>query len=338
MNSRERIFATLEGKPVDRRPYFALMSLYGAKLTGCPLEKYYTDPAEYARGQEAVLQTFHPDILFSPFKLVGEAEAFGGKIRYFDNQPPNLIEPAIDSIEQLPNLKVPDVDSHPSLIFFRQALSKMVKGVGTHAAIGAIMLSPVDMPLMIMGIDAWLNTILFDADGVKRMLDVTVPFFVKRANSLLAEGADCLIMPATFFNSKVITRQIAESLAQPVLRQAFAEVKGPIVLHHVGSPLVPFLDLCADLPNIIGFVLDHSEDLSEARGKVGNDPTLMSGLDGPNIWKLSPEEIETQCKEILLDRVNDSKFILATSGPDVAFDTPPENILAMKKSVESFGS
>jgi uroporphyrinogen decarboxylase len=284
------------------------------------------------------METFHPDILFSPFKLVGEAEAFGGKIRYFDNQPPNLIKPAIDSIEQLPSLKVQDVDSHPSLLFFRQTLSKMVKGVGTHAAIGGIMLSPIDMPLMIMGIDGWLNTVLFDDDGVKRMLDVTVPFFVKRANTLLAEGADCLVMPATFFSPKVITRQIAENFTLPVLRQAFAEVKGPIVLHHGGSPVTPFLDICAGLPNVMGFVVDHSDDLSDARGKIGDDPTLMGGPDGPNLWKLSPEEIETQCKEILLDRQNDSKFVLASTGPDVAFDTPPENILAMKKSVESFGS
>ncbi len=312
------------------------MSLYGAKLTGCPLEKYYTDPAEYARGQQAVLETFHPDILFSPFKLVGEAQAFGGKIRYFDNQPPNLIEPAISSIEQLTTLKVPDVDSHPSLLFYRKALSSMVKGVGAHAAIGAIMLSPVDMPLMIMGIDAWLSTILFDDDGVKRMLDVTVPFFVKRANTLLAEGADCLVMPATFFSAKVITRQIAESFTLPVLRQAFAEVKGPIVLHHGGSPLVPFMDICAALPNVIGFAVDHSDDLSEARGIIGDEPTLMAGPDGPNLWKLSPTEIETQCKDILLDRQNDSKFVLATTGPDIAFNTPPENILAMKNAVESF--
>ena len=275
MNSRERVMATLEGKPVDRRPYYALLSLYGAKLTGCPLEKYYTDPSEYARGQEAVLETFHPDILFSPFKLVGEAEAFGGKIRYFDNQPANLIKPAIESIEQLPTLKVPDIDSDPCLLFFRQALSKMVKGVGGDAAIGAIMLSPIDIPLMIMGIEAWLDTVLFNPDGVKRMLDITVPFFVKRANSLLAEGADCLVMPATFFSSKVITRQIAESLTVPVLHKAFAEVKGPIVLHHGGSPIVPFMDICSSLPNVIGYVVDNTDDMSEAREKIGDGPTIM---------------------------------------------------------------
>lgn len=88
MNSRERVFATFQGKPVDRRPFTAMLSLYGARLTGCPLRDYYTDASAYARGQTAVREIFRPDILFSPFSLVGLAEAFGGEAKYFDNAPP----------------------------------------------------------------------------------------------------------------------------------------------------------------------------------------------------------------------------------------------------------
>ena len=63
MNSLERVTAALSGKSFDRRPVSITLSLYGARLTNCPLTTYYTDADEYFRGQEAVYKTFQPDIL-----------------------------------------------------------------------------------------------------------------------------------------------------------------------------------------------------------------------------------------------------------------------------------
>ncbi|MCK5174948.1 MAG: uroporphyrinogen decarboxylase family protein [Planctomycetes bacterium] len=336
MNNRERVFATLGGNPVDRPPFTALLSLYGARLTDCPSQQYYTDPAAYARGQDAVRRTFEPDILFSPFFLAGEARAFGGKIKFFDHQPPNLVEPAITSIEQLSSLDVPDIDSDPTLVFFREAISQMAKTSGEYAAIAAILLNPMDLPVMIMGMDGWLQTVLFDTDGFKRMMDLTVPFFTERANALLEAGADCLVTPAAFLNPSVATRDIVERLALPILRDAFEQIQGPVFIHHVGSSFTAFLELFADLPHVIGIAVDHSDNLSEARTKMGTDMTLVGGLDGPNIWKLIPEQVHARCEEILLDRQHDPRFILATSGADVALSTPEENIRAMHTAAESF--
>ncbi len=53
--------------------------------------------------------------------------------------------------------------------------------------------------------------------------------------------------------------------------------------------------------------------------------------------KMSAEEVEEQCREILEDRRADRRYILTTSGPDVALDTPQENIHAMRRAAESFG-
>ena len=76
MNSIERISATLQGKPTDRRAVSLLLPLYGARLTDCKPSKYYTDAAAYARGQSAVRETFQPDVLFGPFAVALEGAAF----------------------------------------------------------------------------------------------------------------------------------------------------------------------------------------------------------------------------------------------------------------------
>ncbi len=336
MNSKERVFGTLQGEAVDRRSFTALLSLYGARLTQCPLQQYYADAAAYARGQMAVRETFQPDILFSPFLLVALAEAFGGEAKYFDNAPPNLLHPAITSVEDISRLAVPDIDAHPKLVYIREALRRLTESHGKEAVVAAVLLSPVDLPLMIMGLDEWMATVLFDEDGVKRILEVTIPFFLQYANGLLEDGADVLVLPAAFLTPSLVSQDIVERFTLPVLRDVFARVRGPIIIHHAGGPFLKFLNLFSGLPNVVGFVLDSQDELSVAREKAGPDVTLFGGLDGPNIGKGSPEEIKAQCMVLLQDRQKDPRFVLSTSGPDVALDTPQENILAMRHAVETF--
>ena len=69
MKSLDRYRATLAGKPLEHCIVAPVLSLYGARLTGCPLERYYTEADAYARGQAAIYATLQPDILFAPFAL-----------------------------------------------------------------------------------------------------------------------------------------------------------------------------------------------------------------------------------------------------------------------------
>jgi len=153
MTGKERVSAVMQGQPVDQRPFCPLLSLYGAKLTACSLSTYYTDPVAYARGQQAVTETFHTDVLAAPFVLAGLGEAFGGELRYFHDQPPNLARPAIRSIVELSDLTVPDIDGHPSLVYYREALRHLVTQHGHNTIIAAPLLGPFDLPIMIMGLD-----------------------------------------------------------------------------------------------------------------------------------------------------------------------------------------
>lgn len=337
-SSKDRVFATLQGECMSQRPFTAMLSLYGARLTNCPLRHYYTDPQAYAHGQTAILETFHPDILFSPFLCAGEGEAFGTKLKFFDNQPPNLLHPAITSPEEIPRLSVPDIDAHQTLVYVRKALSEIAAAHGAEVAVASTLLSPVDLPLMIMGIECWMQTVLFDKDGVRRMLGLTIPFFNEYANALLGDGADVLIIPVSFLSPAIVTREIIERFTLPVLRDVFANLQGPIIIHHAGGPFLKFLDLCVGLPNVIGFVVGHQDNLSQARKIVGRGVTLLGGLDGPNLGKTSPEEVEALCRGLLEDRSTDPHFILATSGADVAFDTSRENIDAIRRAVQKFSA
>ena len=93
MTSLERVLCALRGEPADRRVFTLALSLYGARLSGCPIRSYYSDPMRYLEGQREVVRFIDPDIVFAPFALPFEALAYGGEGVWLDKFPPNVRKP-----------------------------------------------------------------------------------------------------------------------------------------------------------------------------------------------------------------------------------------------------
>jgi len=336
MKSNERVFAAVAGKPVDRRPVALTLSLYGSRLTGCPLPEFYTNADKYVEGQIAVRKTFETDVLFTPFVLTAITEAFGGAVKYFKNGPPNMIKPAFASSADLVKFDISNIEKHPRLIYLHEAAEKLALKAAADTAIAAIFISPVDLPAIVLGMDAWLETVLFKEDDAKKIIEMMSGFFVKSANAFFGSGSHFVALPSVFCNPAIIPQRIVDDIVMPVLNKSFSKLKGPVVLHHGGSPMNAFLSSLRSLPNVIGFAVDQMDKFDDARISVGVEKVILGNIDGPTLNRKAPEGIRAQCVNILNNRRNDPHFIFSSSGPDIALDTPPENISAITEAVKVF--
>jgi uroporphyrinogen decarboxylase len=336
MNSTERVSATIQGKRVDRRPVVVLLSLYGAGLIDCPLEEYYSVASRYVEGQLAVRETFAIDVLTVPFLLTAEGEAFGSQLTLRRNNPPIFEKPALKAGDAWDKLPIPDVDSSPRLVFIREALRRLVREAGGEVPVIAFALSPADLPIMLLGLEPWLKTVLFDEAKARQMIDVTLAFFVRWTSALFQDGAAMVVVPQAFTNPLIVTADIAERLSIPVLKEALTQVSGHFILHNVGQPILPFLELYHDaaIGNVIGYVLDPSDSFSRAREILGPEPALMGNFDAPSLNTCTAKAVSEACLSLLHERRDDPRFILSTAGPDVPLSTPAENISAMIEAVK----
>jgi uroporphyrinogen decarboxylase len=337
MNSMERIQATLAGKPLDRRAIAPVLGLYGARLTNCPIEQYYNDPEAYVQGQSAVREIFRPDVLCAPLAFASIGAAFGGELIYMETQSPNLRRPAVQSVEQWDSLVSPDPDTHPKLLYFKEVIGRMAAEYKGEVPIAMVIPIPTDIPDVVMGFEAWLETVLFDPDGAQRVMDKIIPFYIDLVNGFFAAGATFVVMPCGFASPGIVTREIVTTFTRPILEKVLAQLHGPVVLHNVGAPMLAHLDLLTGLPSVVAFIVDQRDDLAKSRQVVGSDYVIFGGLDCANIGQMTATGVEDRCLAILEERRNDARFILGTSGPDVTWNTPPENIHAMLKAAESFG-
>ena len=336
MNCIERITATIKGEPVDRHAFIPVLSLYGARLIDCSIEKYYSDSNEYARGQKAIFETFRPDVLLSPFAFASIGAAFGSKLK-FSNYAPNVCKPAIQSAKEWETLTFPDIEKHPQIRFLIESVERMAKSHKDQVPIAGVLPLPSDLPILVMGLEAWLETVLFDPDGAHRIMELVIPFFVSLVNRILSAGAMFVVLPCGFISPAIVTRGIATNFVRPVLANALGKIKGPAVLHQVGAPILRHLDILTGLPSTVGFALDNLDNLTYARKIIGPDTLLFGGPSGPNLDLSTDLEIKKDCLKILEERAGDKHFILCTAGADIPLTTDPENIHALRHAVEEYG-
>jgi uroporphyrinogen decarboxylase len=339
MNSLERIVATLAGKPLDRRAFIPVLSLYGARLTGCSLQRYYSDPMAYLAGQIAVHKEFQPDMLCGPFAFALIGAAFGSELKAMDTQPPNVRKPAIGSLDEWDELVLPDIETNPFLLYFREAIRAMAGEFSGRVPIAACLPAPIDLPALVMGMEGWLDLVLFNKAGAERVMAKAGEFFVSFANCLFAEGAMVAVLPCAYASPTVLMREPVDSLMGPALARALGQLHGPTVLHHCGAALLDHLDLLVGLPSVIGYALDYHEGLAKARQVLGPGPVLLSGPPGPSLVEMDAIRVKEVCRTILeeRDREMDNHFILVTLGADVPWHTPPENLQAMRESLGEVG-
>ena len=333
MNSLERVLAALQDQPSDRPAMFLNASLYGARLTGASLEDHYHRAEVYAEGQMAVRETFAPDLLISPFFVPAIGEAFGSSWRARPSQAPNVVKFAARSAEDMLKLPLPDVDSHPRLLYLRETIGILAKRYAGVVPIFGVLVSPADIPPLVIGLEAWLDTLLFQPEVARALLERLTPFFVDLGKAMLADGATGLALTCNLANKFIVTDAIAEGLTLPSLKQALAQLPGPVIFHHGGCPLVDQLARFKGLPNVVAYFIDGGEDLGAARRALGPGPVVMGNLNGPGLLHLQPEEVQPLCERALAQKGEDRQFILATCSADVQIDTPPEAIAAIAAAV-----
>lgn len=334
----QRIGAALQGQFSDRPPFTLVLSLYGARLNGTRPEDYYRDASLYLEGQEAVVARFAPDIVFGPFALALEAEAWGAELAWSPKAPPNVRRPLKGGAEGFLSMDPPRPGRDPRLDYLVQSLARLADRRGQERPIAGILTAPVDLPALVLGIDAWMDVLLFQPELAQGLLELSIEHFVALSRAYFAAGASFVATPVMFANPRILNRSLVESLTLPTLAKAFERAGGPVVFHHGANRIEEYLGLYRDLPGVAGFVLDEGDDLDRARAVLGPSALILGGFSGPLMEGRSPERITELSQSALRNRAADPRFILSSCAADVPWGTSPETIEAAGAAARAWAS
>lgn len=337
MNGLQRVGSLLTGEPLDRTPVAPVLSLYGAGLTDCLLVDYYTNPECYLAGQRAVWKAIRPDVIFSPFAMALFGEAFGGTMRWLSSEAPILAEPALDKGD-ISDVVFPDIGSSPSLQYMLKSIEMLSDNFREEVPVAVPAPGPFDVPIMILGLERWLDCVLFERDGLQHLLYGVKKFFLDYAAACQEAGAGCLVLASPFFSADIVTPELIANRIAPVCKTIFADVRIPCLIHHTGACFGKGLGSLGNLrEEIAGIVIDAKDDPHEALRAMGKGKVIGFGPDSHKLARMTPDECKAACFECLKKLPVDQR-LLVSSGPDVQPETPPEVIRAMILAAEEAGA
>ncbi|MBE1424263.1 uroporphyrinogen decarboxylase [Desulfomicrobium macestii] len=337
MTGMERVLCALHGKPADRRAFTLALSLYGARLSGCPTQEYYSDPKRYLEGQRKVVRLIDPDIVFAPFALPFEALAYGGEGVWLDNFPPNVRKPPFREHET-PEPLGDGLLCAPGVSYLVESTRLLALEFGPSKPVCAVATAPVDLPAMLLGIEAWLETLLFDPERAARLMDLAEEHFLRLTGAFFAAGAAFVAIPVMFANLRLVTPALLEDAVLPALARAFGQAAGPLVHHHGGNRILDHLQRFSSLPNVAGFLLDPRDSLPQARDIIGPGRLVLGNMNGPGLARMQPDKAYASVSTLLAERASDRAFVLASSHADIPFDTSPDTLLAVRRAVVDAGA
>lgn len=334
MNSLQRVMATIEAKKVDRPPVFAILGAYSQKYCNCDMRMLYNDAATYCQGQMEIYRRFGFDLTLLPFDFSIFGEAFGGKVNYFKDQPPNMRNFALKKADEYRGFKFPDPFEAGRFPFYLKTLEILKREIAGEVPIFAVIPGPCSLPALIMGLDNWIEVLLFDADLRERIIDDCIDFLCSWSRNLCESGITSLIMAEPVSGSEILMRTQVEERIVPVWQRFLAELKTPVVFNHGGGKLSHIFDLLARQPEFFAIAISSRDSISEARAAFGPQRLVLGNLDNIRMPVWNKETLYKKSSECFENA--GGPFILSNSGGDVPCSTPEENLQAMIEAAQSW--
>ena len=235
-------------------------------------------------------------------------------------------------------LPLPDPQRTGRLPLILAAARQLADIYRERVPVFAVVPGPCGLPALVLGMDAWLETLLFDEAAARTLLDHTGTFFVAWANALLAAGVNGLVVAEGMASVEVVPRGLFAERLLPHLRATFERVRGPLVFHHAGGRIQHILDLLPGVAGLVGGVVSSKDDLAEARRRIGPDLLLLGNLDNLSFPAASADEIRERSLACLQAAAPAGRYILANSAADIPLTTPPENVRAMVAASEAYAA
>lgn len=328
MNSRERVLAHLEGKPVDHLPLMPITMMFACDLIGARYRDYCTDHRVLAEAQVRVAEQFGFDYVNTMSDPAREAADCGAPVQYFENQPVALIEDnaLLADKTRLARLQIPDPLGGGRMTNGVQAVSLLRQKVGRDKVVEGWIEGPIAEAADLRGINTVMLDFFDDPAFVRDLFEFVVAMELRFAQAQVEAGIDVMGVG-----------DAAASLVGPQLYREFVwpyEKKLVDGLHQLGTRVR--LHICGNTRFALAEMgrlgceivdLDYPAPVAEARAQMGPNQVLLGNINPVQILRHGTPEIVTQAIA-QCHREAGSRYIVG-AGCEIPRDTRPENVQAL---------
>ncbi|MFQ5614250.1 MAG: uroporphyrinogen decarboxylase family protein [Anaerolineae bacterium] len=356
MNSIERTWTVLRGGIPDRVPVDLHNFMMTAHASGLSFPEFFQDGEAMAEGQIQAWREFGHDVLLVENGTAALAEACGCEVEYLTDSAPVVHGPAIESLDDLDKLEVPDPHQAHPLKENLKATRIIAQEIGDKAFImGRADQGPFSLASMLLGMDVFLyqlgltqkkrskrrqrtqgNTDL--AYKIHRLLEFSLEVTTRYARAQIEQGAHMTSIGESLSGPDVCSPQVYKEYEWGYAKRLVERLqeKDILLAYHIcgdATEIVP--DMVETGAAILE--LDYKIDLRQVKETARGRATILGPIDPSEVMaRGTPELVEEKCKEAIEILGPGGGLIL---GPGCALPprTPPENVHAMIEAAHRYG-
>lgn len=349
MDSLERVRRAAKLEMSDCVPVGPYLGNHGAHVTCFKLGDYCTNGKIMAAAQYAAWELYGQDIVVAQSDNYYIAEGFGSEVIFYEDSTPTLKKPAIETVLNVKDLKVPKPWSDGRMPVYLEAIQLLSQKTGGKICIRAPGTGPFSLASHLIGVQEFLTNIA-DAEYCGRtdlevslfqLMELTSDALIEFSKAALKAGANIVQCGDSLASLDMISPAIYRKYAYPYEKKVFEALKPDLdkykahSLLHICGDNTKVMELHADTGATI-LEVDYKVDLKAYKKKIGNRICIMGNVDptGILLWG-TPDDVVRESRQCIQKAATGGGFILG-SGCEVPIHAPRENIMAMISAAREY--
>ena len=314
-----------EGKVLFR----PILMQFAAEYIGSNYGQFASDYNILVEANLRCMDDFDLDMIGLISDPYRETSAFGAKIQYVPNGVPRCLNLIVNSIDDVINLKNPDVyKAKRTLDRIKAGEVLSMKTQGNIPIIGWIE-GPLAEACDLAGIENMMMQLMIDPDFANRLMDKCMITAKDFAKAQIEAGCEIIGM------GDAVCSQIDMETYNTFVRDRHKELISYI--HELGGKIK--LHICGDtnhlLPSYKDFGLDILDldwqvDINHARSVLGEKVILCGNINPVTIQDKSRDEVFQMSRD-LVEKHKNERYILS-AGCEITALTATENLKAMSEA------
>ncbi len=259
-----------------------------------------------------------------------ECEAFGGTIRFVENEVPTTIGVIVNDMNAADSLKVPDIGAGRTGVYIRAA--ELTAQAITDRPVFGCHIGPFSLAARLCGMTEIMVKLRKEPVMVETVLGKCTEFLVKYAKAYKASGVNGIVIaePAAGLINAAQCEKFSSNYVSRIV-SAVQDENFMIILHNCGNThkLVPAM-LATGAK---GFHFGNAVDMAQIMALVPVNILAFGNINPVLFRNGSTIEIKDRTSELLSAMKNYPNFVLS-SGCDIPPGTPLENIDAFFEALD----
>jgi uroporphyrinogen decarboxylase len=317
----------------DNKYAMPVITYAGVSLTG----KKILDIAKHGEEQYKCIKALsekYPSIAaMTSMDLSVEAEAFGAVIDFKDDEVPSIRERLLKDSAMINELDIPEVGTARSSEYL--AAAKMASQDINDRPVFGGMIGPYSLAGRLFDISELMVNILIDPESSHLLLSKVTAFLKEYAMMFKKQGADGLIIaePA----AGLLPENMCEEFSSAYIREIIEAVQDDsfmVILHNCGNTV----DLVASmvLTGAMGLHFGNAVDMIDLLPNIPANRLVFGNIDPVSVIKNGTPERIKYAVNTLLNKASGYKNFVLSSGCDIPYGTPAENIDALFEALNEY--